>query len=108
MPRQLTNFGLPLLAKELIEQAARKRTYVIRVVYASLLFLVAFLFFDSSLLGPAAIIPFNEFDDLRELGEPFIAVLINFACYAVLLAVFRFTCLRNADRWLGRTSGETE
>src|SRR5438874_1158312 len=32
------NFGLPLLSKELIEQAARKRTYVVRIVYASLLF----------------------------------------------------------------------
>src|SRR5262249_27072021 len=30
MTRKLANFGLPLLAKELIEQAARKRTYVIR------------------------------------------------------------------------------
>jgi len=31
-------FGLPLLAKELVEQAARKRTYTVRVVYATLLF----------------------------------------------------------------------
>lgn len=30
--------GLPLLAKELIEQATRRRTYVIRVVYASILY----------------------------------------------------------------------
>ena len=30
--------GMPLLAKELAEQAARRRTYIIRVVYASLLF----------------------------------------------------------------------
>lgn len=30
--------GLPLLAKELIEQSARKRTYVIRFLYASVLY----------------------------------------------------------------------
>jgi hypothetical protein len=62
----------------------------------------------SSLLSPAAIIPFNEFDDLPRLGEPFVVVLWNFALYAVLLAVVRFTCLRNADLWLGRTSGESK
>lgn len=31
-------FGLPLLGKELVEQAARKRTYVARATYATLLF----------------------------------------------------------------------
>jgi ABC-type transport system involved in multi-copper enzyme maturation permease subunit len=41
----LKKAGLPLLGKELIEQAARKRTYVIRVAYATMLFFVAFLFF---------------------------------------------------------------
>ncbi len=34
----MTRFGLPLLAKELTEIAARRRTYVTRVVYALLLF----------------------------------------------------------------------
>jgi ABC-type Na+ efflux pump permease subunit len=37
--------GLPLLGKELVEQAARRRTYVIRVLYAVALFLVFALFF---------------------------------------------------------------
>ena len=32
------NIGLPLLAKELTEQSARRRTYVIRVVYAVALY----------------------------------------------------------------------
>jgi ABC-type transport system involved in multi-copper enzyme maturation permease subunit len=41
----LRNGGLPLLDKELTEQAARKRTYVVRAVYASLLFLITFIFF---------------------------------------------------------------
>ena len=47
--RLIANFGLPLLAKELTEQAARKRTYVIRVVYAAILFLMASLFFYQTL-----------------------------------------------------------
>lgn len=47
------NLDLPLLAKELIEQAARKRTYVIRVAYASLLFFVGCLFFFNELQAAA-------------------------------------------------------
>ena len=49
MTRWMPSLGLPLLGKELIEQAARKRTYVVRVVYATLLFLAAFLFFYETL-----------------------------------------------------------
>ena len=45
----IANIGLPLLAKELLEQAARKRTYIVRVVYAALLFFAAFLFFYDAL-----------------------------------------------------------
>ena len=43
------HFGLPLLGKELLEQAARKRTYVIRTLYASLLFFVCYLMFYDTL-----------------------------------------------------------
>lgn len=35
------DLGLPLLAKELIEQAARRRTYVVRTIYAVLFFFIA-------------------------------------------------------------------
>jgi len=49
MTRLLPNLGLPLLGKELVEQAARKRTYVVRVVYAALLFFAAYFFFYESL-----------------------------------------------------------
>src|SRR5262245_48489664 len=49
MTRRLPSLGLPLLARDLIAQAARKRTYVIRVVYASLLFLAAYLMFHNHL-----------------------------------------------------------
>jgi hypothetical protein len=47
--RLFRTFSLPLLAKELIEQAARKRTYVVRVVYAVLLFFAALMFFQDTL-----------------------------------------------------------
>lgn len=43
--RLSSRFGLPLLARELLEQAARKRTYVLRVLYASLLFAISYLVF---------------------------------------------------------------
>jgi hypothetical protein len=41
MKRSRLSVGLPLLAKELVEQSARRRTYIIRVVYACLLFISA-------------------------------------------------------------------
>ncbi len=37
--------GLPLLVKELAEQSARRRTYVIRGVYAALLALSSLVLF---------------------------------------------------------------
>ncbi len=49
MKLPLAKLGLPLLAKELTEQAVRKRTYVVRVVYASLLFFAAYLLFYDTL-----------------------------------------------------------
>lgn len=53
MPRPTIHLALPLLEKELIEQAARKRTYVVRVVYAALLFFIAFLFLYETLAAGA-------------------------------------------------------
>jgi len=52
--RLVVNFGLPLLAKELTEQAARKRTFRIRVAYAGFMFLTAFVFFYETLRQSAA------------------------------------------------------
>jgi ABC-type transport system involved in multi-copper enzyme maturation permease subunit len=54
MLRFLKKLGLPLLGKELIEQAARKRTYIIRAVYATILFLTACLFFFEILMAASA------------------------------------------------------
>lgn len=43
MTRRLHSLGLPLLARELTELAARRRTYVVRTLYACLLFGVTLL-----------------------------------------------------------------
>ena len=50
-------FGLPLLGKELVEQAARKRTYAVRATYATLLFVGFGLFYaatNASYSGPGS------------------------------------------------------
>lgn len=60
--------GLPLLAKELSEQAARRRTYVVRVVYASLLFLFGFLIYQS-LIGSRSANPFAVLGHGRNLFD---------------------------------------
>jgi hypothetical protein len=65
-PRPPRHFSLPLLAKELLEQAARKRTYVVRVVYASLLFCAAILFFSET-LSIARATPFAALGRGREM-----------------------------------------
>lgn len=49
MTGPFAKWGLPLLAKELAEQAVRKRTYIVRVVYASLLFFSAYILFYNTL-----------------------------------------------------------
>ena len=43
--RLATRYRLPLLAKELVEQAARRRTYTVRVAYACMLFAASALFY---------------------------------------------------------------
>ncbi len=43
--------GLPLLVKELVEQAARRRTYIVRVVYAALLFFAFGVYFYGEVAG---------------------------------------------------------
>ncbi|HLJ09979.1 MAG TPA: hypothetical protein VKU82_02260 [Planctomycetaceae bacterium] len=68
MTRRTANFGLPLLAKELLEQAARKRTYVVRVVYAVLLFAAAYLLFYE-ILRVGASSPFAALGRGRKMFE---------------------------------------
>jgi len=58
-----------------------------------------------SLLSPATIVFANEASGLHEYPGPWTSVWLNFAVYGTALIVIRRTCLRNADRWLGRTTG---
>jgi len=51
MKRPAIAFGFPLLAKELTELAARRRTYIVRVIYALGLFLSAMFMFSGTLLN---------------------------------------------------------
>ena len=51
MKRRVSRLGLPLLARELNEQAGRRRTYVLRLLYGTLLFLLAFWQFERTLAG---------------------------------------------------------
>ena len=44
LSKRLERFSLPLLVKELLEQSARRRTYVVRIAYSGLLFLFCMLF----------------------------------------------------------------
>ena len=60
-----------------------------------------------SLLSPATIVFANETSGLHEYPGPFQSVLLNFAVYGIALVVIRATCLRNADRWLGRATEPT-
>src|SRR6516165_7193237 len=85
MTRWTPSLGLPLLAKELLEQAARKRTYIVRAVYAALLFSSAYLFFYETLqVGVAS--PLAVLGRGREMLRTLIG--LQFAgIYAVMPAI---------------------
>src|SRR5262245_6265575 len=68
LTRLTSRFGLPLLARELTEQAARKRTYVVRVLYACLLFAAACLLFADA-LSAARSSPFAALGRGRKMFE---------------------------------------
>lgn len=89
MHRLLSRFGLPLLAKELIEQAARKRTYVLRVVYAVLLFGVTFLAFYGTL---AVLIRRGSATALMGQGRDIVRWLIGLQFAGLYLFVPAITC----------------
>ena len=71
MSRRPRTPGLPLLVKELAEQSSRKRTYVIRTLYALLLFGFAMLIFWGSVYREIN----SPFDVLGRGREMFMAVL---------------------------------
>jgi len=85
--RLLQQFGLPLLGKELLEQAARKRTYVIRVGYAILLFLAAYMFFYETLrVGSAS--PLAALGRGRQMLE----ILVGLQFAGIYLFMPALTC----------------
>ncbi|MSR56101.1 MAG: hypothetical protein EXS05_00265 [Planctomycetaceae bacterium] len=68
-----SKWGLPLLAKELIEQAARRRTYVMRVLYAVLLFTASYLMFHD-ILRVGAVSPFASLGRGRDMFKVLMAL----------------------------------
>jgi len=90
MSRRWPQLGLPLLTKELIEQSARRRTYFVRLLYASLLFLLAYWQFSAiltssgsnnlAMLGTGADM-FNRVVELQFLG--ILLFLPALACGAI-------------------------
>ncbi len=82
-----SRLGLPLLSKELVEQAARRRTYVIRVLYACLLFTAAyFLFYDLLLVGRTT--PVAALGQ----GRPMFEVLMKLQFAGIYLVMPAVTC----------------
>jgi hypothetical protein len=58
----------------------------------------------ASLLSPATIIPYNEFEWLNDFSTfAWLPVILNFALYGIVVVVLRWLCMKNADRWLGRS-----
>src|SRR5690242_6959039 len=83
----LRNFELPLLAKELNEQAAQRRTYLIRFGYAALLFIGACaLFYGNFLQGGGG--------SARGLGQgrSMFESLVQIQFWAIYLLVPAISC----------------
>ncbi|MEZ5942060.1 MAG: ABC transporter permease subunit [Planctomycetaceae bacterium] len=88
-------FGLPLLAKELTEQAARRRTYVIRTVYAVLLCGFAVLIFWGEVFQNI-----NDPLDMLGQGRSMLQILVALQIAGIVLFVPALSC--------GAISGEKE
>ncbi|MCA9030087.1 MAG: ABC transporter permease subunit [Planctomycetaceae bacterium] len=80
-------FGLPLLAKELTEQAARRRTYIIRTVYAALLCGFAVLIFWGQVFRSIS----DPLDMLGQ-GRGMLQVLVTLQIVGILLFVPALSC----------------
>ncbi len=85
LPR--TAVGLPLLGKELIEQSSRRRTYIVRVVYAVLLFGFAILIFAGEVYSRSA----NQLDMLGR-GKQMFMILYLLELVGILLFTPALTC----------------
>jgi ABC-type transport system involved in multi-copper enzyme maturation permease subunit len=60
------------------------------------------------LLSPASIIFINAGDWRGYHADPWLCVLLNFAVYGAALVKIRSICLKNADRWLGRSEAKEQ
>jgi len=80
MSSQRLNLGLPLLAKELVEQASRKRTYVLRVLLALPVVGIGMLYIVSVLWDRR----FDPFAILGRGGEMF-EILFVVQCFGIYL-----------------------
>jgi ABC-type transport system involved in multi-copper enzyme maturation permease subunit len=81
------NFGLPLLTKELIEQSARRRTYVIRTVYALVLYGTTLWIFQRQLSSGVG----NGFSILGQ-GHTLFAALASLEFWGIYLFLPAMTC----------------
>jgi ABC-type transport system involved in multi-copper enzyme maturation permease subunit len=94
-----SSFSTPLLAKELIEQAARSRTYIVRTIYA-LALLGLFVFF---LWGTTGMVPAGAVDSFGSLGagriifERFLSIQI-FAIYLMVPLLTAGAIAREKER----------
>ena len=75
-------YGLPLLTKDLIEQAARKRTYVLRIVYAVVLYGAA-LWIYADIAGGGARAGLTNLGRGRDMFQ--MLIVVQFAAIVVLL-----------------------
>jgi ABC-type transport system involved in multi-copper enzyme maturation permease subunit len=86
-PSWRSRLGLPLLAKELLEQSARRRTYIVRAVYACLSFAAAWLLFYD-LLRMAGANP----QTLLGSGRQMFATLMKLKFAGIYLIMPAVTC----------------
>ncbi len=80
-------FGLPLLSKELIEQSARRRTYIVRSVYAVLFFGFALMIFWGTVYSDVDT-PF----ELMGRGREMLTILMTLQIFGVCLFTPALTC----------------
>ena len=85
MKLRVRRLKLPLLIKELTEQAARKRTYVVRLVYSALLFIATCVLFYGGLSS-------EESTSILGRGRPMFNQLVTLQFWAIYLLVPATVC----------------
>ena len=83
----LERYSLPLLTKELIEQANNKRTYILRVVYAVFLYGAALWHYSDMNNGGASAGLMN-----LGKGQEFFQLLVTVQAFAIVILLPAITC----------------